>query len=286
MSYDEVGVEALVAKLQLLEPAAVILEATGGLELPLVAAVAAAALPVAVVNPRQVRDFARSTGQLAKNDQLDARILAHFEEAVRPPIRPLRDADTQVFGTMLSRRRQMVAILVAEKNRLSRALPEVRPRIEAHINWLGQELNDLDGELRQTIQNSPVWRGKDELLRSVPGVGPQVSMALLADLPELGTLSRKKIAALVGVSPFSRDSGRYRGKRTIWGGRARVRSVLYMGALVAARCNPMIREFYQRLLVAGKPKKLALTACMRKLLTVLNSMAKTGRAWNPTVATS
>ena len=158
--------------------------------------------------------------------------------------------------------------------------------IEAHINWLGQELNDLDGELRQTIQNSPVWREKDELLRSVPGVGPQVSMALLADLPELGTLSRKKIAALVGVAPFSRDSGRYRGKRTIWGGRARVRSVLYMGAFVAARCNPMIREFYQRLLAAGKPKKLALTACMRKLLTVLNSMAKTGRAWNPTVATS
>ena len=240
VSYDEAGVEALVAKLQVLEPAAVILEATGGLELPLVAAVAAAALPVAVVNPRQVRDFARSTGQLAKNDQLDARILAHFGEAVRPPIRPLRDADTQVFGAMLARRRQMVAILVAEKNRLSRALPEVRPRIEAHINWLGQELNDLDGELRQTIQNSPVWRGKDELLRSVPGVGPQVSMALLADLPELGTLSRKKIAALVGVAPFSRDSGRYRGKRTIWGGRARVRSVLYMGALVAARCNPVI----------------------------------------------
>ena len=286
VSYDAAGVEALVAKLQVLEPAAVILEATGGLELPLVAAVAAAALPVAVVNPRQVRDFARSTGQLAKNDQLDARILAHFGEAVRPPIRPLRDADTQVFGAMLARRRQMVAILVAEKNRLSRALPEVRPRIEAHINWLGQELNDLDGELRQTIQNSPVWREKDELLRSVPGVGPQVSMALLADLPELGTLSRKKIAALVGVAPFSRDSGRYRGKRTIWGGRARVRSVLYMGALVAARCNPVIREFYQRLLAAGKPKKLALTACMRKLLTVLNSMVKTGRAWNPTVATS
>jgi transposase len=279
-------VEALVAKLQVLEPAAVILEATGGLELPLVAAVAAAALPVAVVNPRQVRDFARSTGQLAKNDQLDARILAHFGEAVRPPIRPLRDADTQVFGAMLARRRQMVAILVAEKNRLSRALPEVRPRIEAHINWLGQELNDLDGELRQTIRNSPVWREKDELLRSVPGVGPQVSMALLADLPELGTLSRKKIAALVGVAPFSRDSGRYRGKRTIWGGRARVRSVLYMGALVAARCNPVIREFYQRLLAAGKPKKLALTACMRKLLTVLNSMVKTGRAWNPTAAPS
>jgi transposase len=279
-------VEALVAKLQVLEPAAVILEATGGLELPLVAAVAAAALPVAVVNPRQVRDFARSTGQLAKNDQLDARILAHFGEAVRPPIRPLRDADTQVFGAMLDRRRQMVAILVAEKNRLSRALPEVRPRIEAHINWLGQELNDLDGELRQTIRNSPVWREKDELLRSVPGVGPQVSMALLADLPELGTLSRKKIAALVGVAPFSRDSGRYRGKRTTWGGRARVRSVLYLGALVAASCNPVIREFYQRLLAAGKSKKLALTACMRKLLTVLNSMAKTGRAWNPTAAPS
>ena len=253
----------------------------GLLELTLVAALAAASLPVAVVNPRQVRDFAKSIGQLAKNDRLDAQVLAHFGEAIHPPMRALRDADTQVFGAMLARRRQVVAILVAENNRLGRALREVRPRIEAHIAWLDQELSELDGELRQTILSSPVWREKDELLRSVPGVGNQVSMTLLADLPELGSIGRKQIAALVGVAPFSRDSGRHRGRHTTWGGRARVRAVLYMGALVAARRNPVIRQFYQRLLAAGKPKKLALTACMRKLLTMLNSMAKTGKHWDP-----
>ena len=258
-----------------------ILEATGGLELTLVAALAAASLPVAVVNPRQVRDFAKSTGQLAKNDRLDAQVLAHFGEAIQPPMRALRDADTRVFGAMVARRRQVVAMVVAENNRLGRALREVHPRIEAHIAWLEQELSELDGALRQTILSSPVWREKDELLRSVPGVGNQVSMTLLADLPELGSLGRKQIAALVGVAPFSRDSGRQRGRRTTWGGRARVRAVLYMGALVAARRNPVIRQFYQRLLAAGKPKKLALTACMRKLLTMLNSMAKTGKHWDP-----
>ena len=245
------------------------------------AALAAASLPLAVINPRQVRDFAKSTGQLAKNDRLDAQVLAHFGEAIHPPMRALRDPDTQVFGAMLARRRQVVAILVAENNRLGRALREVRPRIEAHIAWLEQELSELDGELRQTILSSPVWREKDELLRSVPGVGNQVSMTLLADLPELGSLGRKQIAALVGVAPFSRDSGRYRGRRTTWAGRARVRAVLYMGAFVAARRNPVIRQFYQRLLAAGKPKKLALTACMRKLLIMLNSMAKTGKHSDP-----
>ena len=191
-SYEEEEVEKLVARLQGLEPAAVILEATGGLELTLVAALAAASLPVAVINPRQVRDFAKSTGQPAKNDRLDAQVLAHFGEAIHPPMRALRDADTQVFGAMLARRRQVVAILVAENNRLGRALREVRPRIEAHIAWLEQELSELDGELRQTILSSPVWREKDELLRSVPGVGNQVSMTLLADLPDLGSLGRKQ----------------------------------------------------------------------------------------------
>ena len=284
--YEEEEVEKLVARLHVLEPAGVILEATGGLELALVAALAAASLPVVVVNPRQVRDFAKSIGQLAKNDRLDAQVLAHFGEAIHPPMRPLRDADTQVFGAMLARRRQVVAILVAENNRLGRSLREVRPRIEAHISWLEQELSELDGELRQTILSSPVWREKDQLLRTVPGVGKQVSMTLLADLPELGSLGRKQIAALVGVAPFSRDSGRHRGRRTTWGGRARVRAVLYMGALVAARRNPVIRQFYQRLLEAGKPKKLALTACMRKLLTMLNSMAKTGKHWDPIIPAS
>ena len=284
MYYGEAEVAELVAKLQTIEPAVAIVEATGGLEFPLVAALAAASLPVAVVNPRQVRDFAKSTGQLAKTDRLDARILAHFGEAVRPTVRPLRDAESQVLSATLSRRRQIVEMLTAEKNRLGRAIPEVCNRIHAHITWLEEELKDLNAELRRTVQSSPVWREKDELLRSVPGVGQQVSITLLADLPELGTLGRKQITALVGVAPFSRDSGPHRGKRSVWGGRVRVRGALYMGALVAARWNPVIREFYQRLLAAGKPKKLALTACMRKLLTVLNSMAKTGRPWEPAVA--
>ena len=282
MSYDGASVDDLVTQLKDLKPAGVITESTGGLELPLVAALAAASLPVAVVNPRQVRDFAKSTGQLAKTDRLDAHVLAHFGEAVRPAIRPLRDADTRALGAMLARRRQVSGILVAEKNRLGRATPEVRPRLEAHISWLQQELDDLDTDLRQRIQHSPLWREKDDLLRSVPGVGPQVSLTLLAYLPELGTLNRKQIAALVGVAPFNRDSGPHRGKRSVWGGRATVRSTLYMGALVASRRNPVLREFYQRLLEAGKPKKVALTACMRKLLTILNSMVRTGQKWDPT----
>ena len=282
LSYDGTSVDDLVAELKDLKPVGVITESTGGLELPLVAALAAAALPVAVVNPRQVRDFAKSTGQLAKTDRLDAQILAHFGEAVRPPMRPLRDADTQALGAVLARRKQVMDILVAEKNRLGRAAPEVRPRIEAHIEWLKQELGYLDTDLRQKIESSPLWREKDDLLRSVPGVGPQVSLTLLAYLPELGTLNRKQIAALVGVAPFNRDSGPHRGKRSVWGGRATVRSTLYMGALVASRSNPVLREFYQRLLEAGKPKKVALTACARKLLTILNSMARTGGHWDPT----
>ena len=206
VSYDGAGVDDLVAQLKDLKPAGVITESTGGLEVPLVAALAAASLPVAVVNPRQVRDFAKSTGQLAKTDRLDAQVLAHFGEAVRPPMRPLRDNDTQALGAVLARRRQVVDILVAEKNRLSRAASEVRPRIEAHIDWLKQELDDLDTDLRQKIERSPVWRVKGDLLRSVPGVGPQVSLTLLVYLPELGTLNRKQIAALVGVAPFNRDS--------------------------------------------------------------------------------
>ena len=241
VQYNQSGVDDLVDQLISLRPVAVITESTGGLELALVAALAAASLPVAVVNPRQMRDFARSTGQLAKTDRLDAQVLAHFGEAVRPPVRPLRDADTHALGAVLARRRLVVGILVGEKNRLGRATAEVRPRIEAHIKWLELELDDLDTDLRQRIRRSPVWREKDDLLRSVPGVGPQVSLTLLAYLPELGTLNRKQIAALVGVAPLSRDSGPYRGKRSVWGGRARVRSALYMGALVASRRNPVLR---------------------------------------------
>lgn len=282
VSYDETQVGELVAQMQDLSPALVILEATGGLELPLVAALAAAALPVVVVNPRQVRDFARATGILAKTDALDAATLAHFAEAIRPPIRPLRDEETQVLNSMTARRHQVMTMLVAEKNRLGSAISAVRPRIEAHITWLEQELKDLDRSLRQTLRQSPVWREKDDLLRTVPGVGEQLSLTLLAYLPELGTLNRKQISALVGVAPFNRDSGAWRGKRAVWGGRARVRAALYMGTLVATRFNPVIRDFYQRLLAAGKPKKVALTACMRKMLVILNSMVKHGCPWRAT----
>ena len=279
VSFDETGVGELVSQMEDLSPALVLLEASGGLELPLVAALAAAALPVVVVNPRQVRDFARATGTLAKTDALDAAVLAHFAEAVRPPVRPLRDAETQALNALAARRHQVMIMLVSEKNRLSSATIAVRPRIEAHIAWLERELDDLDEGLRQTLRQSPVWREKEDLLRAVPGVGEQLSLTLLAYLPELGTLDRRKIAALVGVAPFNRDSGTLRGKRTGWGGRARIRAVLYMGALVASRHNPVIRDFYQRLLAAGKPKKLALIACMRKLLVILNSMLKHGSPW-------
>ena len=282
VSNDEAGIAALVVQMQELNPAALVLEASGGLELPLVAALATASLPVVVVNPRQVRDFAKATGRLAKTDALDAAVLAHFAEAVRPPLRPLRDAETQDLNSLVTRRQQVVAMLVAERNRLSSAAMAVRPRVEAHILWLRQELDDLDNNLRDTLRRSPVWREKDDLLRSVPGIGEQISLTLLAYLPELGTLNRRQIAALVGVAPFNRDSGSLRGKRTVWGGRAGVRSALYMGAMVASRHNPVIRDFYQRLLSAGKPKKAALTACMRKLLTILNSMLKNSTSWQLT----
>ena len=279
LPYDQTGIEGLIPQIVDLEPALVLLEATGGLELPLVAALAAAALPVVVVNPRQVRDFARATGTLAKTDTLDAGVLAHFADAVRPEVRPLKDAETQVLNSLTARRHQVMTMLVSEKNRLGTAIGAVSPRIEAHIAWLEQELSDLDKGLRQTLHRSPVWREKDDLLRTVPGVGEQISLTLLANLPELGTLNRRQIAALVGVAPYNRDSGTLRGKRAVWGGRSRVRAVLYMGALVASRHNPAIRDFYQRLLAAGKPKKVALVASMRKLLVILNGMFKHGSPW-------
>ena len=285
VSYDETGIEELVVQLVDLGAALVLLEASGGLELPLVAALAAAALPVVVVNPRQVRDFARATGTLAKTDALDARVLAHFADAVRPSARPLRDAETQVLNSLVARRHQVMTMLVSEKNRLGTAISAVRPRIEAHIAWLEQELNDLEEGLRQTLRRSPVWREKDNLLRTVPGVGEQVSLTLLACLPELGALDRRQIAALVGLAPFNRDSGTLRGKRAVWGGRSRVRGVLYMGTLTATRWNPVIRDFYQKLLAAGKPKKVALVACMRKLLVILNAMLKHRASWGDTSST-
>lgn len=280
VSNDEAGIAGLVARLRALSPALVVLEASGGLELPVVAALATASLPVAVVNPRQVRDFAKATGKLAKTDKLDAQVLAHFGEAVQPTPRPLPDPQAQMLGALLTRRRQTVVMLTTEKNRLSSALAPVRPRLEAHIAWLEQELADLDDNLGQRLKESPLWREREDWLRSVPGVGPVLTLTLLAELPELGTLDRKQIAALVGVAPFNRDSGILRGKRTVWGGRAPVRTALYMATLVATRFNPVIRTFYQRLCAAGKPKKVALTACMRKLLTILNAMLKHRTPWH------
>jgi transposase len=280
VAYTDEGVQELASRLQTLTPTLVLLEATGGLEMPLVAALATANLPVVVVNPRQVRDFARATGKLAKTDSLDARALAHFAEAVHPVPRALPDADAQALTALVSRRHQVVSMVAAEKNRLARALPSVRPRIRSHISWLEQELKDLDRDLQSRLRQSPLWREKENLLRSVPGVGPQLALSLLAYLPELGTLDRKRIAALVGVAPFNRDSGVFRGRRTVWGGRSRLRAALYMATLVASRHNPAIRVFYERLLAAGKPKKVALTACMRKLLTILNAMLKHGTNWS------
>ncbi len=279
VAHTEDGIHGLVVHLTGLHPSLVILEATGGLELPLVGALAAAGLPVVAVNPRQVRDFAKATGKLAKTDAIDAHVLAHFAEAVHPSPRPLPDAQTQAIAALLARRRQIVAMLVTEKNRFRTASAPVRRRIQAHIAWLEQELKDLDQDLGDTLRQSPLWREQEQLLRSVPGVGPVLSLTLLAQLPELGTLSRKQIAALVGVAPLHRDRGTRRGKRTVWGGRATVRAALYMGALVASRWNPVLRTFYQCLCAAGKPKKVALTACMRKLLTLLNAMLKHSTPW-------
>ena len=275
---DDAGIATLVDRLGALTPALIVLEATGGLELPLTGALAVG-LPVVVVNPRQVRDFAKATGKLAKTDALDAAVLAQFAEAVRPALRPLPDAALQALSALLARRRQLLEMRTAEQNRLGMARPPVRKGIRAHIAWLDRRLAQTDDDLARAIRESPVWREKDDLLQSAPGVGPGLARTLLADLPELGTLNRKQIAALVGVAPLNRDSGTLRGKRTVWGGRATVRATLYMATLVATRFNPIIKTFYQRLLAVGKPKKVALTACMRKLLTILNAMLKHGTPW-------
>jgi transposase len=279
---DDNGIEPLVQRLRGVRPALVVLEATGGYERAVVAALAAAAVPLVVANPRQIRDFARATGQLAKTDRIDADTLALFAERVRPEPRPLADEATRALDAVLTRRRQVLEMLNAERNRLTHALPAIRRDLNQHIRWLERRLRDVDHDLDQMIQASPVWRAKENLLRSAPGVGPIVSRTLIGDLPELGTLNRKQIAALVGVAPMARDSGTLRGKRLVYGGRAPVRAALYMAALVASRRNPAIRAFYQRLIAAGKPPKLALTACMRKLLTILNAMMKTETAWRST----
>ena len=277
--HDSANVDALVLALRPYEPSLVIVEATGGLELSLAAALTAAELPVAIVNPRQVRNFARATGRLAKTDRLDARTLAEFAAAVNPPVRSLPDAQLRQLQDLVTRRQQVIAMRTMEKTRLARAVGKVGQYIRASIADLNEQAGQVEKDIQELLRGCPEWRQRSELLCTVPGVGPVLSATLIARLPELGQLNRKEIAALAGLAPFNRDSGTLRGKRTVWGGRRRLRSVLYMAVLSACRVNPMIRDFYQRLVESGKPKKVAITACMRKLLTVLNSMAKSGRRW-------
>jgi len=277
---DGTGITKAVSKFKELSPELVVLEATGGFEVFLATELVVAKIPTAVVNPRQIRDFAKSVGMLAKTDILDARIIARFAATVQPDPHPMPDIEAQELGALTARRRQIINMITAEKNRLSTAGETVKPGISAHINWLEKELNEINRNIKQRVKDSPIWREKDELLQSVPGVGPNLSATILAELPELGTLNRKQIAVLVGVAPLNRDSGTLRGKRTTWGGRATVRTALYMATLVATRYNPVIRRFYERLREAGKATKVALTACMRKLLTILNAMLRYQTSWN------
>ena len=278
---SEAGVAQLVLRLSALTPTLVVVEATGGYETAIVTALAVAQVPVAVVNPRQVRDFAKALGRLAKTDTIDASVLALFAERVRPDVRPLPDEAHQELVALVTRRRQLLDMLTAERNRLATARRSVRASVQQHVRWLERRVQDADADLATTIQHSPLWRTTDDLLRSVPGIGPITSSMLIALLPELGALSRREIASLVGVAPHNRDSGQQRGRRVVWGGRASVRAPLYMATLVATRCNPVIRAFYQRLRAAGKPPLVALIAAMRKLLTILNAMVKHQALWHP-----
>lgn len=279
---DKAGIQTLIKRLAEIQPALIVLEATGGFERQVTHALVSADLPVVVVNPRQVRDFAKATGQLAKTDSIDASVLARFAEAVRPALRPLPDAVTLELRALTARRRQITEMIVAERNRLGGTSKAVKKRIDAHILWLEAELDRADKDLDHSIRQSPIWQEKQDLLRSVPSIGPVISRTLLAELPELGTLNRKQIAALVGIAPLNRDSGTFKGRRGIWGGRATVRAALYMAALVASRRNTVIRTFYKRLRDAGKAPKVALVACMRKLLTILNAMIKHTTRWSET----
>jgi len=280
--YDEAGLARLLARLHELAPMLIVCEATGGYEIPLAAALASAGLPLAIVNPRQVRDLARALGQLAKTDTVDAKLIALFAEKVRPPAQPLADETARRLGELVTRRRQLLEILAGESNRRPLVRDRtVRRRLDAHIAWLRREIRDLETDLGSTIRGSAAWRETDDLLRSVPGVGPITSASLIAELPELGQLGRRQIAALAGLAPINRDSGQWRGRRCIGGGRRVVRSALYMATVVAVRYNPVLAAFYARLRAAGRPSKVALTASMRKLLTILNAMLRDRRSWQP-----
>ena len=277
---DEHGIAELLTRLRELRPTLVVAEATGGLEGAMVAELATA-VPIAVVNPRQVRDFAKATGQLAKTDRLDAVLLARFADAVRPELRPLKDEQTRELAALVSRRRQLRDMIVAEGNRLGTAPKKLHQGIQKHIDWMRRELRLLEKDLDENIKSSPVWRERENLMRGMKGVGPVSAATMIAEVPELGTLNRKQIAALVGVAPLNRDSGTHRGKRSIWGGRATARAVLYMATMSAVRSNPALRTFYERLIANGKSKKVALTAAMRKLLTILNAVVRDQRPWDP-----
>ena len=277
---NDQGIAELVERLQEIEPTLVVLEATGGFEKLVVLELARADMPVVVTNPRRVRAFARSTGRLAKTDKLDAKVLAHFGFAIRPEPRTLPGEVEERLTGLLTRRRQILNMLTVEKNRLQTVRAEMRADIVEHIRWLEAKLAKLDKTIEQFVEDTPIWKRKDAILQSVPGVGPVTSCTLLAMLPELGKLNRQQIAALVGVAPVNKDSGRRQAKRRVYGGRATVRSVLYMAALSASKFNPVIREFYERLIKQGKEKKVALTACMRKLLVILNAMMRTNQSWH------
>jgi transposase len=276
---DEAGVDRLLVEFGPSRPTLVVMEATGGYEMLAALRLNVAGIPVAVVNPRQVHDLAKAMGRLAKTDKVDAAILALFAQRINPEPRALPDAEQAMLRALLHRRAQVTQILVAETNRLASTIPAVKPHVQEHIDWLRQERDQLDVELKDYLQKTNVWTANDRLLQSVPGVGVITSLTLLAELPELGALNRKEIASLVGVAPLNRDSGKMRGKRSVWGGRANVRAVLYMATLVATRYNSEIRAFYQRLCAAGKAKKVALVACMRKLLVILNAMIRNQTPW-------
>lgn len=283
--YDDAGVAELVRTLSEAQPDLVVMEATGGLETTLVSRMSQAGLPVVIVNPRQVRDYARSLGLLAKTDRLDAEVIARFGAATRPSVRPLPDDTLRDLAEMAQRRQAVLKMIVSEQNRLERTRSaDVRRRITRHIQFLQHELDDIDKAMQKTLKSSPIWLAAINLLKSVPGVGDVTAFTLLCMLPELGHLSRKQIASLVGVAPFNNDSGKKRGRRRIRGGRAPVRHTLYMATLAATRFNPVIRSFYLSLLDEGKEKKVALVACMRKLLVILNAMTRDGRSWNPHLA--
>lgn len=285
IAYDDDGIASLVERLEKVGPTLIVLEATGGLEGRIATELAGAGLPVAVINPRQARDFAKAIGRLSKTDAIDAAVLAEFARAVRPQARPLKDADTQALDELLTRRRQLVGMRTQEVLRLGQARSKAQQKsLKEHIAWLEKRIASLDDDLQSRLRASDIWRTKDNLLQSIPGIGAIASTTLLAKCPELGSLDRRQAAALVGLAPLARDSGKFRGKRFIWGGRAEVRSVLYMATIAAMRCNPVIKAFAARLKTTGKPGKVVIVACMRKLLTIMNSIIKNSTPWNPNFA--